>query len=73
VRFDFGMTDLEDGLRGPEAREIQAALLTRFTELGEKIAARMKEGVAPAQFGDLKQVYDAVASAHMIVLKFPVK
>jgi len=67
----FGMTDLEEELRGPGAQAVRSALVARLGALQERIQEEMKTGMAPEDFARAKAIATALAAAKEVVLIVP--
>ena len=68
--FDFGMTDLEEQMRGAAGAERRAAIVARFVALEQAIAAHMAAGVSPEDFNRNRIYREALAHARKIVIAF---
>jgi hypothetical protein len=69
--IDFGMTDLEEKLRGPGGKAARAALISRLEQLGSEFAAKLKSGLTPADYAKADAIAKALAAAREIVIAFP--
>ncbi|MEJ1160525.1 hypothetical protein [Prosthecomicrobium sp. N25] len=69
---DFGMTDLEEVLRGPEGAFVRAGLIERFRVLQEETRAAMDAGLTPDDFAKAEALLRGLAAASKLVLAFPV-
>ncbi len=70
--FDFGITDLEEALRGPEGAALQAQLAARLEALGQAQAEAMRGGLAPEAYEEARRLGEALAAARDVVIRFPV-
>jgi hypothetical protein len=70
VAFDFGMTDLEERLRGADAEAERDRLIARFGVLDEYIRGQMSAGVTPEAFEKMRLLRVALAHARKIVIVF---
>lgn len=70
--LDFGMTDLEEGLRGASGAELKAGILGRLDALKEQLAALEKSGLPPDAFKRNAAAQRAIAAARAVAVAFPV-
>jgi type III secretion system YseE family protein len=61
--LDFGMTDLEERLRGPEGPAAIAQLRSRFEQLRTEIRSEIASGLPPDQFTRAQALGAALAAA----------
>ena len=66
----FGMTDIEDRLRGPEGEAYRQELLKSLNLIEERLSADLNSGLSREAYEQARQVLAAVASAKEIVLAF---
>jgi hypothetical protein len=69
--MDFGMTDIEEALRGPDGQAVRAALMARLDQRSAEFAAKLKSGLPPAEYGRADAIAKALAAAREIVIAFP--
>jgi hypothetical protein len=69
--IDFGMTDLEERLRGPDSKTTRAALVARLEQLAGEFATKLKTGLSPADYARADAIANALAAAREIVIAFP--
>ena len=65
---DFGMTDIEEALRGPDAESVRFALIDRLTRQSAEFAVKLKSGLPPAEFRRADAIAKALAAALEIVI-----
>lgn len=70
--LDFGMTDLEESLRGASGAELKAGILGRLDALKEQLAALEKSGLPPDAFKRNAAAQRAIAAARAVAVAFPV-
>ena len=66
----FGMTDIEDRLRGPDGETYRQDLLNSLNSIEERLTVDLASGLSREAFEQVRQVLGAVASAKEIVLAF---
>ncbi len=69
--FDFGMTDLEERLKGPDGHALREQILERLTALGNETKAGLDGGLAPDEYAIAESTYGALAAAYDIIANFP--
>lgn len=69
--FDFGMTEIEEGLRSDPDGSFRASLLDRLDGCAAEIGRRLADGVSPQEFTDGNAILRALAAAKEIVILFP--
>jgi hypothetical protein len=69
--INFGMTDLEEALRGPGGAEIAKDLIDRFDILDEQLKSQIAAGVAPDEFAKISVIRNSFAAARHILVGFP--
>jgi hypothetical protein len=65
---DFAMTELEEALKGPDGKSAAAAILARFDNLAEEIAAHQRSGPSPRDYARAEVIGNALAAAREIVI-----
>ena len=66
----FGMTDIEDRLRGPDAEAYRQDLLNSLNSIEKNLTSDLASGLSREAFEQVRLVLGAVASAKEIVLAF---
>jgi hypothetical protein len=66
--FDFGMTDLEERLRGPTGREVAEAALARLDARLNELETQLSTGVPAETLTQLNVVLNSVAAAKEIMV-----
>lgn len=69
--FDFGMTEIEEGLRTDDDGSFRARLLDRLDGSAAEIGRRLAAGVSPQEFTNGNAILRALAAAKEIVILFP--
>lgn len=69
--FDFGMTEIEEGLRSDPDGSFRAGLLERLDGTAAEIGRKLADGVSPQEFTDGNALLRALAAAKEIVILFP--
>lgn len=69
--FDFGMTEIEEGLRSDPDGSFRAALLERLDGTAAAIGRKLADGVSPQEFTNGNAILRALAAAKEIVILFP--
>jgi hypothetical protein len=64
----FAMTELETVLKGGDARQAAAAILSRFDDLAQGIAAHQRSGPSPSEYSRMDAIGNAIAAARDIVI-----
>ena len=67
---DFGMTDLDEALRGPDGETVRTGLIEHLGKLSAEIAVQMRGGLSPGDFGRADAVAKALAAAREVVIHF---
>lgn len=65
---DFGMTDLEEQLRGPDGQDAAARTLHRLGAIDEDLAGRMRAGLSSDEFGTASSLKTALDAAKQVVV-----
>ena len=60
---DFGMTDLEEALRGPNGPAVAKDLINRLNALDDSLKSKMAAGVTPEEFTKLGVIRNSFAAA----------
>ena len=68
---DFGMTDLEETLRGPDGASVRADLVERLDAAMKRVQAEMMDGVPPYLYEPARRIYTALATAHGLMSQQP--
>ena len=64
---DFGMTDLEEALRGPEGSAIRQDSIERLARMSARLESELDRGAPPDRYDRLKAMQIAVATASRIL------
>lgn len=64
----FGMTDLEEALRGPDGPAVRERLLLRIDQLRQEFDAEIMRGVSADTFRNYQYIHKSLAAARDIVL-----
>ena len=67
----FGMTDLEDALRGPDGEQARHSALARIDAAVRRIQAHLEAGVDPRQIETIKIMQRSLLVARLIVTNAP--
>lgn len=67
----FGMTDLEEALRGPDGERVRDETLARLDARLATVSAAIDAGLGPDVYDDAVAIRRALASARDVVLRFP--
>src|SRR5262245_57928410 len=67
----FGMTDLEERLRGVEGEQIAKELLARFHSIDAELSARIASGLSPEDFARATVTRNSLAAANNILIRIP--
>jgi hypothetical protein len=68
--FDFGMTEIEERLRGPSGEEDRAAILEIFEKSRAALQEGLDRGLPSEEFARAKSILTALAAARAIVVAF---
>jgi hypothetical protein len=68
--FDFGMTDLEEQLSGPQGDEARRTTLARLDALALTISTEIDAGVSIERRQELDICLKSLAAARDIVIRF---
>lgn len=60
----FGMTDLEDALRGPDGPAVRDRVLSRIETLQDTVDSALAQGVARNQYEATRTISAALRAAH---------
>lgn len=69
---DFGMTELEERLRGPSGAAVRDDVLARLDALARHLVEESRAGLPPAAFRRNDSIGQAIAAARAVVAAFPV-
>jgi hypothetical protein len=69
----YGMTDLEESLRGPDASRVCAAIISRLAALDAQIDARLGSGLRPDQYARAQSIRNCVATAREMMIRISEK
>jgi hypothetical protein len=64
----IAMTELEEKLKGPDGKTASDAILSRFDNLAEEIAAHQRAGPSPRDYAQAEVIGNAIAAARGIVI-----
>lgn len=67
----FGITDLEEALRGPDGRRVQEQILARLAARLAAVSSAIDQGLGAGVYDDALAIRRALASARDVVLRFP--
>jgi type III secretion system YseE family protein len=65
---DFGMTDLEERLRGPGGAAEADRLIARLAGLRDQVEAELKRGLAPGDYQRAQDLAKSLAAAATIMI-----
>lgn len=68
---DFGMTDLEEALRGPDGAAVREDAITRLDDMSRRVEAELTRGAPPGRYDRLKAMQIAISTASRIVAVNP--
>ncbi|WP_375453292.1 EscE/YscE/SsaE family type III secretion system needle protein co-chaperone [uncultured Methylobacterium sp.] len=63
----FGMTDLEESLRGPEGSATRREALLRLDGMAERVRSRIGRGIQAAEFERTNALANAITAATHIL------
>ncbi len=66
----FGMTDLEEVLRGPDGAEARESIISRLSERLAEIDARIAQGVPQQEFEAVNAIQRSLVTARNVMLLF---
>ncbi len=69
----FAMTDIEDGLRGPDGETFRAQLVDRLDRRAAEFADKLRIGLSPTDYAQAEAIAKALAAAREVVLAYPGK
>jgi hypothetical protein len=67
---DFGMTDIEEALRGPQGPSVRQELLERLDRLTGEFSEKLRLGLPPTDYARAQAIANALAAAREVVVAF---
>lgn len=68
----FGMTDLEEALRGPDGRRVRDETLAQLEARLAEVSAAIDRGLGPDVYDAAIAIRRSLASARDVMLRFPI-
>lgn len=67
----FGMTELEEKLRGADGERVAQNLLAKFNQLDAVLNARIANGLSPDDYARATVIRNSLAAASNILIRIP--